>query len=166
VRVRAPDPHHPKRKFTDAANAPECPQLRFVRIDGSLFFGATSHIRECLMEQDRQHPQQKHVAIVAHGINFIDLAGAHYLAEEAEKRRANGGGLYFIRVKDALQEQLAQTGALKTIGGNNLFDSKTEAIAEIYPRLDHETCHTCPHHIFRECAIATASASEGTPVHA
>jgi len=151
VRVRAPDPNSIKHKFTDAANAHECPQLRFVRIDGSLFFGATSHIRESLAEQDQAHPAQKHVAVIAHGINFIDLAGAHYLAEEAERRRDAGGGLYFIRVKDVVQEQMAESGALKIIGGANLFDSKTEAIGEIYQRLDRAACRTCKARIFREC---------------
>ncbi|HNA80868.1 MAG TPA: SulP family inorganic anion transporter [Thiobacillaceae bacterium] len=159
VRVRTPDPHSAKHKFTDAANAPECPQLRFVRIDGSLFFGATSHIRESLAVQDLEHPSQKHVAVVAHGINFIDLAGAHYLAEEAERRRQLGGGLYFIRIKDTVQEQLAESGALKAIGGANLFDSKTEAIEEIYRRLDHGVCRNCPVRIFRECGARPTDAA-------
>jgi SulP family sulfate permease len=161
LRYREPDTQIGKRKFTDAANAVECPQVRFIRIDGSLFFGATSHIRETLAAQDQVSPQQKHIAVIAHGINFNDLAGAHYLAEEAEKRRAAGGGLYFIRVKDTLQEQLAETGALKIIGGNNLYDSKTEAIKAIYQRLDREVCRTCPARIFRECAavpVAEATA--------
>jgi SulP family sulfate permease len=158
VRVRAPDPNSPKHKFTDAANAKECPQLRFIRIDGSLFFGATSHIREALAAQDQEKPQQKHVAVVAHGINFIDLAGAHYLAEEAERRRGLGGGLYFIRIKDTVQEQMAESGALKSIGGSNLFDSKTEAIEEIYRRLDRSVCATCTARIFRECGAVTVSA--------
>ncbi len=151
VRVRVPNPHNAKRKFTDAEHAPQCPQLRFVRIDGSLFFGATSHIRESLAAQDQRSPGQKHVAIVAHGINFIDLAGAEYLAEEAERRRSEGGGLYFISVKDTVQEQLAESGVLKTIGGANLFDSKTDAIAALYRRLDPEICKTCTARIFREC---------------
>ena len=155
VRVRTPDPHSPKHKFTDAANAQECPQLRFIRIDGSLFFGATSHIREALAMQDQANPAQKHVAVVAHGINFIDLAGAHYLAEEAQRRREMGGGLYFIRIKDTVQEQMAESGALKIIGGINLFDSKTEAIEEIYQRLDRLVCATCKARIFRECGATT-----------
>ncbi len=169
VRVRAPDPNSSKHKFTDAAIAPECPQLRFVRIDGSLFFGATSHIRETLVEQDLAKPDQKHVAVIAHGINFIDLAGAHYLAEEAQRRREMGGGLYFIRVKDVVQEQMAESGALKVIGGANLFDSKTEAIEEIHKRLDPEACRVCKARIFRECrgeAGEAAPAVAGTLAHA
>jgi SulP family sulfate permease len=151
VRVRAPDPHHRTRHFTDAENAPQCPQLRFVRIDGSLFFGATSHIREALAQQDQERPGQKHVAVIAQAINFVDLAGAHYLAEEADRRRSEGGGLYFIRVKDTVQEQLAESGALKHIGGANIFDSKTEAIAALHKRLDPAVCRTCQARIFREC---------------
>ncbi len=160
VRVRAPNPFNKSRKFTDAANVVQCPQLRFVRIDGSLFFGAMAHVRESLAAQDQDRPDQKHVAIVAHGINFIDLAGAGYLAEEAEHRRQMGGGLYFIRIKDTVQEQLAQSGALKVIGGANLFDTKTEAINEIYRRLDHDVCRNCTCRIFRECGAQTASVSE------
>ena len=163
VRVRAPDPNHRKHRFTDAENAPQCPQLRFVRIDGSLFFGAVSHVREALALQDLRSPAQKHVAVVAHGVNFIDSAGAHYLAEEAEQRRSRGGGLYFIRVKDTVQEQLVENGALKTIGGVNLFDGKTEAIGAIYKRLDPEICRTCHTRIFRECQPKSTAAAAPAP---
>ncbi|MDP2111982.1 MAG: SulP family inorganic anion transporter [Thiobacillus sp.] len=168
VRERAPNPHSRKRKFTDADHAPQCPQLRFVRIDGSLFFGATAHVREKLAAQDQAKPEQKHVAIIAHGINFIDMAGAEALADEARRRRAAGGGLYLMGVKDTVQEQLAESGALKTIGGANLFDSKTEAIAEIYRRLDRDVCRNCSAHIFRECAPVRSepSASPQPLVHA
>ncbi len=162
VRERAPDPDSPKRKFADADRTQRCQQLRFVRIDGSLFFGATSHVRECLAAQDRTRPGQKHVAIISHGINFIDLAGAEYLGEEARRRRQAGGGLYLIRVKDLMQEQLAESGALKTIGGANLFDSKTEAVAEIYKRLDPAICRNCTARIFRECQPVRTAPSGAT----
>jgi len=157
VRTRVPDPYDSKRKFIDAGSASPCPQLRFVRIDGSIFFGATSHIREALAAQDQADPGQKHVAILAQGMNFIDLAGAQYLADEAQRRREAGGGLYLIRVKDAVQEQLAESGALKTIGGGNLFDSKTDAIGEIHKRLDAGICRHCTRRVFRECGAATAA---------
>ena len=166
VRVRAPDPYHAKRKFTEADHMPQCPQVRFVRIDGSLFFGATSHIRETLAEQDQANPGQKHLALIAHGINFIDLAGAEYLAEEARARKAAGGGLYIIRAKDTVQEQLAESGALKMIGGANLFDSKTDAIASIYKHLDPEICRNCKNRIFRECGVSEDTLSTPEPIAA
>lgn len=149
--VRVPNPHHSKRKFIDAGHFPQCPQLRMIRIDGSIFFGATSHIRETISDQDARWPEQKHLAIVAHGINFIDLGGAEYLADEAERRAAAGGGLYLIRIKGTVQEQLAESGALKRIGGTHLFDCKSEAISEILNRLDPGVCATCKVRIFNEC---------------
>jgi SulP family sulfate permease len=163
VRERVPNPHSTKRKFTDADSAPQCPQLRFVRIDGSLFFGATAHVREKLAAQDQARPDQKHVAIIAHGINFIDLAGAETLADEARRRRMAGGDLYLLGVKDTVQEQLAESGALKVIGGANLFDSKTEAIADIYRRLDPDICRTCKARVFRECAAVASAPAATTP---
>ena len=82
-----------------------------------------------------------------------------FVGDEARRRREAGGGLYLIGIKDTVQEQLAESGALKTIGGANLFDSKTEAIAEIYRRLDRDVCRTCHAQVFRECAPARVEAS-------
>jgi SulP family sulfate permease len=161
VRVRSPDPHSNRRKFTDAAHALECPQLRFVRIDGSIYFGATSYLREAFSSQDLAAPDQKHVAIVAQGINFVDKEGAHFLEEEAEKRRKAGGGLYFIRLKDTVYEQLDEHGVLKALGGKNMFDSKSEAIAALYERLDHGICQQCQARIFRECDNHSAPSLPG-----
>jgi len=45
---RVPDPNDPRRKFTTDSRLPECPQLKIVRIDGSLFFGAVPHVRDVL----------------------------------------------------------------------------------------------------------------------
>ena len=149
VRVLVPSPHH--SKFVEANLAQQCPQLRFVRIDGSIYFGAISHIRNTLNERDHAMPNQKHVAIICSGINFVDKEGAHYLEEEAEKSRYAGGGLYFIRPKDRVYEQLHDYGVLKKIGGMNLFDSMGEAIAAIFLRLDRGVCKTCQAKIFFEC---------------
>ncbi len=167
VRVRVPDPRSAKRRFTDADHAPQCPQLRFVRIDGSIYFGAVAHIHESLAKQDHANPGQKHVAIVAHGINFIDLPGAEFLAQEAKHRRKHGGSLNFINFKDTVYEQLAETEAMKAIGGDHVFDSKTDAIATIFKRLDPDICRTCKARIFRECGAAEAGVAPNLdPAHA
>ena len=143
----APDSYH----YTADSGLPDCPQLKMVRVNGSLFFGAVDHVQRHLEQIDEMNPQQKHVLIVASGINFVDIAGAEMLAQEARRRRRIGGGLYFYRLKDAARALLEKGGYMTEIGTQNIFPVKTRAIAAIYPKLDTEICRTCRVRIFREC---------------
>jgi SulP family sulfate permease len=151
IRVRVPDPADPRRKFTTDPSLPECPQLKLVRIDGSLFFGAVHHVQETLRTFEQRQPEQEHLIIVASGINFIDVAGAEFLAQEAKRRRAAGGGLYLIRVKEGVREPFMKGGYIKDIGAENIFDSKTTAIGTIFDKLRRDRCVVCDKRIFREC---------------
>ena len=49
------------------------------------------------------------------------------------------------------QPLVGKTGALNTIGIDNVFSSKAEAIASIYHRLDRSVCEECEYRIFSEC---------------
>jgi len=148
VLPRIPDPASPRRKFVTArADTAQCPQLRIVRVDGSLYFGATGHLEEQLAASTTQ----AHLAIVGDGINFIDIDAAELLANEAERRRAEGGRLYFIRLKRGAREFLQRGGYLDRIGADHLFGGKSEAIAAIHNRLDPQACARCKLHVFNEC---------------
>ncbi len=150
--TRVPDPSSPKRDFVTDPSLPECPQLKLARLDGSLFFGAVSHVAETLAHMEERNPGQKHIAISATGVNFIDVAGAEFLADEAERRREIGGGLYLIRLKPGVCEPLRRGAYVDVIGKENLFGGKTDAIATVVPKLDPKICATCTARIFRECA--------------
>lgn len=151
VLPRVPDPQSPNRKFRTAdGNLAECPQLRIARVDGSLFFGAVSHVQEQLQES-QPGSGRKHLALVATGINFIDIAGAEFLVSEARKRQREGGGLYLIRAKDSVLDILERGGYLDQITRENLFQSKTKALNHIFGRLDRHTCSNCQLKVFREC---------------
>ena len=151
VLTRVPDPKAPKRAFVTDSRLPECPQFKIVRIDGSLFFGAISHVSETLRLFREQAPGQKHLLLVASGINFIDVAGAELLAQEAQNYRQIGGRLYFYRIKEGVCGPLRRGGYIKEIGDENMFDSKTEAISEIFAKLDKDICARCDKRIFKEC---------------
>jgi SulP family sulfate permease len=146
----APDSYH----YTADSGLPDCPQLKMVRVNGSIFFGAVDHVQRELEEIDELNPRQKHVLIVASGINFIDVAGAEMLAAEARRRRRLGGGLYFYRLKDTPRALLERGGYMKDIGWENVFSVKTRAVAAIYPKLDTEICRNCRALIFQECRVA------------
>ncbi|HPB73947.1 MAG TPA: SulP family inorganic anion transporter [Chromatiaceae bacterium] len=148
---RVPDPQHPQRKFSRDPALPECPQLKLVRIDGSLFFGAVSAVRDQFHAFAQRSPSQCHLIVVASPINFVDVAGAEFLTTEARQRRARGGGLYFIQMKRAVRDTLERGGYLDEIGAENLFRSKGEAIATVFNRLDPEVCRACRLRVFLEC---------------
>lgn len=151
VVARVPNPVDKKRAFTTDSSLPECPQLKIVRIDGSLFFGAVSHVAESLRRFRQQNPQQKNLLLVSSGINFIDVAGAELLAQEAQTYRKLGGCMYFYRIKEGVCGPLRRGGYITEIGDENMFVSKTEAISEIFQSLDKNICAGCKKRIFKEC---------------
>jgi len=161
--TRAPDPRFPNKAFSSEPQLPQCPQLRFLRIDGSLFFGSVDHVQETLSRIETERPQQKYLAIIADGINFSDLAGGLALVREARKRKARGGDLYFIHVKQGLWDSLESHGVLDAIGPNNVFQSKTAAITAIFQKLDKEVCRDCTQRIFRECATVEPRVTSEPP---
>jgi SulP family sulfate permease len=147
----APDPQLPNRAFSSGPEVPQCPQLRIIRIDGSLFFGSVNHVEMTFDRLRAEHPGQKHLALVASGINFVDLQGGGALAKEAERRKAAGGGFYLIGVKQGLWEALDRCGCMDATGARNIFQSKNAAIHGIYQKLDRSVCETCERRIFHEC---------------
>jgi sulfate permease, SulP family len=155
----APDSYH----FTADSTLPDCPQLKMVRVNGSLFFGAVDHVQRHLEQIDERDPRQKHVLVVASGINFVDMAGAEMLAHEARRRKRMGGGLYFYRMKDAVHAFLKRGGYLEDFPEENLFPVKTRPVSAIYGRLDSEICRHCTVRIFRECHAALPNGEPRTP---
>lgn len=95
--------------------------------------------------------EAKHLLIMMNGVNYVDLDGAEWLAQEAIWWKKRGGGLYFIRLKIIAQDIMTAGGYMEEIGRENFFNSKTDAIAEIYKRLDRGVCRACQHRVFLEC---------------
>ena len=149
----APDPEDQRRHLTNLERKPltECPQLKIIRIDGSLFFGAVSYTSTTLHRINEKDHKITHFLIIGNAINFIDVAGAEMLVREAKRWKALGGGLYLCGLKMEAEKFLRRGGYLDEIGENNIFTSKESAIAVIFERLDTEQCRHCHHRIFREC---------------
>ncbi|HET9462884.1 MAG TPA: SulP family inorganic anion transporter [Thiobacillus sp.] len=152
---------NPRRKFVPASeDAQECPQMTMLRVEGSIFFGAVEHVQQHFRNVDEADPQKKHLLLTSHAIGIIDLAGAELLAKEATRRRKLGGGLYLVGVQPDLCEMLRRSGQVDTVGEEQIFRHKGDAIKAIYSRLDSEICRTCTARVFRECHIALP---DGTP---
>ena len=154
IKSVVPEPSEGSYHYVSADQFPECCQLKMLRINGSIFFGAVNHVRQALTAVDADNPQKKHVLIVASSINFIDIAGAEMLAQEARRRAALSGGLYFYRVKESACKLLKKGDYLSRIGEQNIFPAKANVIGAIYPKLDSTVCYNCKTRIFKQCHIA------------
>jgi SulP family sulfate permease len=146
------DADDPKRKLININKKPlkQCPQLKIIRIDMSIYFGSINFIQERIARIS-DNERIYHIMIIASGVNFIDLAGAEALVAENNRLKQQGGGLYFVGLKSSVYEFAARTCFVQRIGNDQFFDSKTAAIRYIYPRLDKEICQKCPSQIFQEC---------------
>lgn len=130
---------------------PECPQLKVVRIDMSVYFGSANHIQNRLHYMS-EHQGYKRILVIGSGINFIDLTGAEMLEQESARLKAAGGGLYFAGLKRKVNTFIHKGHFDEHIGSGFFFDSKREAIQQITTTiLDHERCRQCALRVFQEC---------------
>jgi len=141
-----------KRKLINIQKKPlkQCPQLKIIRIDMSIYFGSINHIQKRI-SKIADNERIYHILIVATGINFIDLAGAEALVSENNRLKQLNGGLYFVGLKSTVYEFAAKSCFVKKVGNDHFFDSKSQAIRGIYKRLDKSVCLTCNALIFKEC---------------
>jgi SulP family sulfate permease len=152
MRSQVPDQRDPARSFASPdSQRLECPQLKMLTIEGSIYFGAVDHVATHLDILREIAPEQKHLLLLARNMNFVDVAGASLLAQEAIRRRAQGGQLYLHGLRDNARGLMSRGGMLEQIGESQVFRTKDEAIAAIYERLDRDICARCTARIFYEC---------------
>lgn len=149
---RVPNPNDRRRNFVTGVSLPECPQVKILRLDDSLYFGSVSHVGELLRRYREHYPDQSHLLLLTKGINQIDVAGAELLIGETRERRKIGGDLYLYRLKDSATKVMDRGGYLEEIGQDNVFDSKSDAIVGIFDRLERNICASCENRIFNECS--------------
>ncbi len=152
---RVPNPESRHRKFTSSYGLDECPQLKMLRLDDSLYFGSVSYVGELLRLYREKYPEQKHLLLLTKGINQVDVAGAELLLKEALERRKMGGQLYMYRLKDSATKVLERGGYMNILNQGTVYDSKEEAILEIFKKLDKDICKNCDKRIFLECKTVT-----------
>ena len=140
------------RRLQSIRKAPlvQCPQLKIIRIDMSIYFGSINHIQKQL-SRIIDNQRIYHILIVASGVNFIDLAGIEALLNENKRLKAQNGSLYFVAVKSTAFEFMEKVNFVNEIGRENFFDTKSEAIKVLYDRLDKSKCEKCQALVFNEC---------------
>ena len=148
----APDSKGEKRTMIPVTSKPvnQCPQLKIIRIDMSVYFGSVNHIQNRL-QQISESEHINHILTDADGINGIDLSGVEMLVSEAKRLKKLGGGLYFAGLKPRVYENISESAMIAHIGNAYFFDHKSQAIKSIYKRLNQDTCENCSVRVFKEC---------------
>lgn len=161
------DSREPGRRFvvrdTTPGVLPECPQLKLLRMEGDVYFGAQPHVADRLHALRQGADAPRHLLVMAKSMNFIDLAGAELWARELHERRALGGDLYFHRPRPEVLQAWARTGFDRVLGADHIFPDKASAIAAIVPRLDPAVCARCHARLFNECDSRPSPAHNVNP---
>ena len=147
----------PTATSTEVRTLPECPQLKLLRMEGEVYFGATQHVADTLHALRHVPQPQKHLLVMGKSMNFIDLAGAELWEAELNARRAMGGDLYFHRPRPEVLSMWKTTGFTRLLGPEHQFPDKRTAIATIFQKLDPEICRNCTARVFWECKSAPGS---------
>jgi SulP family sulfate permease len=177
IRIMGFDSVAPARPFVVRADVPaplpECPQLKMIRMEGEVYFGAVSHVSDLLHDLRAPAASPRHLLVMAKSMNFIDLAAAEMWRAELIARRSAGGDLYFHRPRAPVLELWQRVGFMSELGADHIFPAKRIAIAAIFDRLDRSICAHCTIRVFEECQTlplpvdgAASSASPGVPAAA
>ncbi|MEO6362974.1 MAG: SulP family inorganic anion transporter [Caldimonas sp.] len=155
MRVMGFDSVEPARPFVVRADAtaamPECPQLKMIRMEGEVYFGAVSHVSDQLRDLRAPAHSPKHLLVMAKSMNFIDLAAAEMWRAELTTRRAAGGDLWFHRPRAPVLALWQRVGFMAELGTDHIFPAKRIAISTIFDRLDRAICAHCTIRLYEEC---------------
>jgi SulP family sulfate permease len=129
----------------------ECPQLKMIRVDGSLFFGAVDHVQQQIRQLTAPGSGVRHILLIGKGINFIDVAGVEMLHQEINRLERLGGKLMISSLKGTVMDELERTGALRSLGEDHFYETPKTALADLIPMLDQDRCASCTVRIFSDC---------------
>ncbi|MGD8394847.1 MAG: SulP family inorganic anion transporter [Candidatus Eiseniibacteriota bacterium] len=129
-----------------------CPQLAIMSIRGSLFFGATQHVEDRLLEHLAGHPDQHLLLLRMHGVDQCDFTGIECLETVVHAYREQEGDVYLVQVRPAVREIMQQSGFERFLGEDHFLDQE-EAIDFLFEqRIDPARCwHDCTVRVFAEC---------------
>ena len=165
VRTMGFDTMAPGRSMVMLADAtaplPECPQLKMLRMEGEVYFGAVPWVSDQLRNLRTPQGAQRHLLVMAKSMNFIDLAAADMWRQELTSRRAMGGDLYFHRPRPQVLQLWARLGFVRDLGADHVFPSKRDAIGGIFPRLDPTICARCEVRLYEECQSVPKAVDSG-----
>lgn len=126
-----------------------CPQIKIIRIDGSLYFGSVDYVQKEMAKLS--HDEAKHLIIVAKGINFMDASGVHLLESEISRIEKLDGTVRICSLKGTVLDEINAMPVFKSFLARYLTNNTKNAISGLLMNIDQEKCRQCSARIFNEC---------------
>jgi high affinity sulfate transporter 1 len=119
--------------YRDVEHRPEAitfPGLLIWRVGGDLFFASIGHMGEALKASLAARPDVKRVLLDFAAVNFIDISAGDELSSFVKELQSEGITTAFVRVRDAVREDMRRAGIEAIVGPNNFYERTTDGVRD------------------------------------
>jgi MFS superfamily sulfate permease-like transporter len=104
------------------------PGLLIWRIGGDLFFASIGHTSATLKTSLAARPEVKYLLLDFAPVNFIDTSAADGLLSLVHELQNRGITVAFVRVRDAVRDNMRLAGVEAIVGTNNFYERTTDGV--------------------------------------
>ena len=145
----------PDENFNDLSYQPDkqaCPQLGILTVQGSLYFGATTHVEDMIRTHLENNPNQKFLLLHMQQVIRCDVTGLRMLESVVDLIRERGGDVFLTGVHNAVWSKMRKSGFDQKLGHDH-FLSEDRAVEKIFANtLDPAVCiYSCKNKVWAEC---------------
>ncbi len=117
--------------YRDIKNRPEAttfPGLLIWRIGGDLFYASIGHISATLKAALAERPDVKRVLLDCASVDFIDISAGDELLGLVKELQQRNIALGFVRVRDAVRDDMRRAGIEAAVGKADFFERTTDGV--------------------------------------
>src|SRR6516162_4148644 len=117
--------------YRDVRRHPEAvtfPGLLIWRMGGDLFFASIEHMSTALKASLAARPDVKCVLLVCAAVNFIDISAGDELLGLIKDLQKMGITVAFVRVRDAVRDDMKRAGIEAIVGAGNFHERTTDGV--------------------------------------
>jgi sulfate permease, SulP family len=104
------------------------PGLLIWRIGGDLFFASIGHMSATLKASLAARPDVKRVLFDFAPVNFIDISAVDGLLSLVKELQGRGITVGFVRVRDAVRDNMRLAGMEAVVESSNFYDRTTDGV--------------------------------------
>lgn len=128
-----------------------CPKISVIGIDNDIYFANAGDVFESIRGLMRKKPLTRVLIISGESINYLDVPGEEAFLEFVEELKSRGIEVLLVEFKERILKQVYMREMVEKIGGERVFNHKSEAISKAMEYIDRGYCLKCSYGVFEEC---------------